>query len=121
MVPSFTKICNLVWRSKGLQEKMTPSESTLWVFVISKEVSMWHLLHPIASPPSSLTMGTFSAPYINEDDIVQVGKDVPNDFFNVDATGEMVTLICESSSAGYMQKRKASVELDLLLGEDVQL
>ncbi|RWR73310.1 ETHYLENE INSENSITIVE 3-like 1 protein [Cinnamomum micranthum f. kanehirae] len=117
MVLGFTKIRNLVWRSKGHQEKMTTKESTLWVFVISKEVSMRRLLHPTASPPSSSTMGTFSAPHINEDDIILIRKDVPDHFFNVDATRKRVTLIGESSSVGSMHERKTSVELDLLLGE----
>ncbi|RWR73308.1 protein ETHYLENE INSENSITIVE 3-like protein [Cinnamomum micranthum f. kanehirae] len=121
LVPGFTKIRNLVCRFKGHQEKMTARESTLWVFVINKVESMWRLLHPTASPPSSSTMGTFSTPHINEDDIILIRKDVPDDFFNIDATRKMVALIGESSSAGSMRKRKASVELDLLLGKSMYI
>ncbi|KAJ8645803.1 hypothetical protein MRB53_007551 [Persea americana] len=121
MSPDFTKIRNLVWRSKGLQEKMTARESTIWLSVINKEESLWRLLHPTVCPPSSSTMGAFSAPHINEDDIILVEKDVPVVLLNAESTGERVVLMGESSNAGSMRKRKPSVEPDLLLGEGMHI
>ncbi|RWR74308.1 protein ETHYLENE INSENSITIVE 3-like protein [Cinnamomum micranthum f. kanehirae] len=117
MMPDFAKIRNLVRRSKGLQEKMTARESTIWLSVISKEESLWRQLNPTANLLSSSTMGTFSAPNINDDDILQVEKDVRDDFFNAKPTGESVTFMGESSNAGSIRKRKSLVEPDLLLGE----
>ncbi|XXG49472.1 hypothetical protein AAC387_Pa02g3650 [Persea americana] len=117
IVPDFAKIRNLVWRSKGLQEKMTARESTIWLSVISKEELLWRRLYQTANSLSSSTMGTFSAPNINDDDILQVEKDVRDDFFNVEPTGERVTFMGESINAGSMRKRKPSVEPGLFLGE----
>ncbi|KAJ8645808.1 hypothetical protein MRB53_007556 [Persea americana] len=117
MAPDFTKILNLVRRSKVLQEKMTAGDNTIWLSIINQEESLWRQLHPTAIPPSSSTNGTFSPTNINEDDIVLIEKDAPRVFFNPEVTDKRVTLMGESSNANSMLKRKPSMEPDLLVDQ----
>ncbi|RWR74311.1 protein ETHYLENE INSENSITIVE 3-like protein [Cinnamomum micranthum f. kanehirae] len=117
MAPDFTKIRNLVRRSKGLQEKMTARDNTIWLAVVNQEELSWHRLHSNSSPPSPSTKETLPAISCCENDTEVVERVTPHDFFKPEATKERVAPMGEPSNADSMRKRKPSVEPDLLLGK----
>ncbi|RWR74868.1 protein ETHYLENE INSENSITIVE 3-like protein [Cinnamomum micranthum f. kanehirae] len=110
MLPDVEKICNIVRRSKGLQDKMTAKESAIWMAVIRQEESLWHRLHLNAHPSPSLSISEYGIEVVEKDATTVVQTCKP--------TEERVTLRGETSNtgSGSIQKRKATVEPDLLLG-----
>ncbi|XXG50801.1 hypothetical protein AAC387_Pa02g4727 [Persea americana] len=110
MLPDVEKICNIVRRSKGLQDRMSAKESAIWMAVIRQEESLWHRLHLNADPSPSVS--------ISEYGIEVVEKDATTIAQTCKPTEERVTLTGETSDtgSGSIQKRKATVEPDLLLG-----